>query len=378
MTAALGRAGNSQATARESDETRGTSRVRFRGGPPPLASPRVLLFAMSIAMFIYTIGLRASALDDFKRFMESPPVIEELRYIHFYPGRTNEYPVTYHFARYQSGAFVYLRALTADEAEGQLPSDLKSTGFIHGHFDQVFWNISGPWRVLTIWQDIGNLNERTNEVRHACESAEEFLGNLLNMGVQHGHIGIIRWDGDRFSLTNRSHGVEWYIDGSVRPDQQGRAAELEVHVGSLQLEGPERGRRRTVPWKIRYDYNSILSLPFLPSTITTYAEINGKEQLLDQYRIAGIEVSASALPAQAFSPEPFLNPRTTTRFYLTNNVIGYFDKGVWRKRLEPKDPRISQVPRHFWIRQSYFALAAALALPLVVIMIKQIVKQRKE
>jgi hypothetical protein len=321
----------------------------------------LIAYVLSNTSF-HAIGAKGeSDAQKFKKFIESPPIISKIVYSHYYPGRTNLSPPTFVLARFQPGCFFKLTTTNATEALDPLASTGPWGARIECQYHDLFWNLKGPNRQLVFWDrsatpDGMENNPLSSTVMHSLRN----FSHYLHMGVQHAEIGSIRWVGDAFKLTNVVDGSEWRLTGNLVANDQGRAQELNLE---LILREKQFTATRTGYWSIVYGYDSSLSLPFLPSKITTYWQESTNSKVLDEYAIFEIETSNAPLPEKAFDWTGYVKSNSQI-YFVSNRSIGHVVDGKWSERWKQGDPRIlsNTAPK---FKPIYFAFVGLLFAPLL-------------
>ena len=319
-----------------------------------------------IAYLLSNIPLQAigaqgeSDVQKFKKFIESPPILSKVIYSHYYPGRTNQYPPTFTLARFQPGGFFRLVSSDATNAVDPLASQGPWQATIASQYQDLLWQMGGPHRELIFWDRRAVPQTMENPLSSTVMNSLRSFSHFLNMGVQHAEVGSIRWVGDAFKLTNVVDGNEWRLAGNLVADSQGRAQELKLQLISYEKQFTTP---RTGYWSIVYGYNSSLSLPYLPSIITTYWQESTNSRVLDEYAILDLETSAAPLPQEAFDWKGYVTSNSQV-FFVSNRGIGRMEGGRWMTRWKPDDPRIlsNTAPK---FRPIYFAFVVLLFAPLL-------------
>jgi len=256
-------------------------------------------------------GESANDFGRFKHFMAAPPVIEEIKYVHLYPGRTNEYPPVYLSAKWQTNGFLQIKS----ERQQDIFETNREKATATGHFGSNWW-MAYP-RQLTMWTATGEAGDKTNIVRTTVEASLKQFADLLNMGVEREPIGAIRWSGNRFTSTVHESDTTWVTAGELAPDEFHRAGQLDLLLTNYTTTASDATRFH---WRVHYGYEPNRPISFLPSTITTEAILEGGEpQILDEFKILDVALGTNLQPEETFSASNFVRPRMQINVAIDNN-----------------------------------------------------------
>lgn len=319
-------------------------------------------FAFLLCMVSFTAQGKAGDAEEFKSFISSPPTISKLIYSHYYPGRTEKYPPTFSFVEWQPTAFLRIISTNLAEVTPPFPKNLRKAE-IECRYGNFWWQAECSASVLTVWDSASVPDYPDNPVFSAVSQSLRDFSYLMNFGVEHADIGMIRWNGNSFVCTNVINGDKWLLNGQLLVDQEGRAksVELDLTLRAKNFTVPRNGK-----WEIDYSYEKPLALDFLPNRITTLW-VEGKEKsVLDEYNIIDIETGSAAATDSAFKPGKFVSIPRYTVFVVTNNAVEYYANGAWQAKWKPNDPRIIKPnDRHVQhARLVYVAFAVLLFSPL--------------
>ena len=254
----------------------------------------------------------AAAVESFKSFLESPPVVRSLAFgirdqvrpiggevyydarsgklrmvdspeiaTHPRPGLDDE-GFRWYWARWQPGAFV-LRQLIPDEggdSEGKQPSGLHS----FGRYGETYWAHRG-----------GNLQTHDSgddasgaPVRNLVRLWEGMLARVLNLGAHDLAVGVIRWQGDQFQHQSAMGNIP--IGGRLRTEA-GKVAGLD-----LQHDNQHN-------YRVEYQYVEGTEPDWLPRKyVRSYLAPSGPE-VRAEVRIRHVEFSDHPLELSWFRQE---------------------------------------------------------------------------
>ena len=239
-----------------------------------------------------------SAVERFKAFLASPPVIESLVFSERLapdpttPWRTDiplsaSHAFRYYHARWQPGAF-FLRELPGPGAV----ADLKTPGLLAVGFNDQCWFHYGHG-YGDEWLDSGvSIGGQTNLV---CRTAHEniaILRQVLNLGIMHAEVGTAEWNGNRFRIRQPTR--DYDITGELRPSSAGLVESLRVTYAS---------RDRDIHYLVRYGYQTE-SLPGgLPRVISCFWLNEGKEVQRDEFTLQKLTTRTAPLERPRFAPD---------------------------------------------------------------------------
>ena len=324
--------------------------------------------ATSILIFLGIFATRLATgvpgdIDKFKAFIESPPIISKVVYVHYYPGRTNHFPPIYTLARWQPDAFFTMSSASLEDILEPPTPDRTWHAKAASRFNEKWWTLEGDQRVLAVWDQKNNPDEPGNRVTITTLDALYHFSPLLNMGVDHANIGTIRWIGDGFNCTNEDRGT-WHLAGRLRPDAEGRAGQLDLKLVVFE---PQNTEPRSWNWAIDYHYETPLPLSYLPSRIVTRALLKEGERNIGEYAILELATTNQPLSESLFDSGMFHIPLSTV-FVVTNHNVMYFEHGVWQAMWDPNDRRIvstrPNTSKH--LRLTYIVLTVVLFSPLLI------------
>ncbi len=240
----------------------------------------------------------SSAVERFKAFLASPPVIESLVFSERLapdpttPWRT-DIPLSasqafrFYHARWQPNA-LFLRELPGPGAVG----DLKTPGLLAVRFNDECWFHYGHGYEEQ-WLDFGvSVGNQTNLVYQAAHENIAVLRQVLNLGIMHAEVGTAEWNGNRFRIRQPTR--DYQITGELRPSSAGLVESLRVTYAS---------RDRDIHYLVRYGYQTE-SLPGgLPRVISCFWLNEGKEVQRDEFTLQKLTTRTAPLERPRFAPD---------------------------------------------------------------------------
>jgi hypothetical protein len=299
---------------------------------------QIVLFAFAASGGVAPApGNTNSPFEQFKAFLESPPIIEHIVVRQKVPSASGgSFAVNDGFAqsrnfrffegRWQPGAVFYrdLPSLESLTNCGVGPTLVATYGPHHWLNDSASW--------IGYWMHFPEAQDRTNDIIVTTQLRLQRLWDALGLGVQHLPPGLIHWTGNHFSAHSPTFkGLETFdITGDLFAAPNGLPE-------SMKLQYTWNGR--TAIWTNHYIYERQLSLPFLPNRIEQYWTGHGGIEL-GEYEILEIRTAREPLAEKAFDPTPFIKAnRWETRVY-TNGLIYSLQRSGALSFL------MSQVPSH--------------------------------
>ncbi|HEY3854101.1 MAG TPA: hypothetical protein VGO67_06890 [Verrucomicrobiae bacterium] len=302
----------------------------------------------------------------FKSFIESPPIVTRVSYAHYYPGRTNQYPVQYFTAKWQTNAFLRIASDDIQTVTTLPKANIKWKAKASCQCKNIWWKIDGAHKDEMVWDQNTNPKDNENQIKTDVSASLQSFSSLMNMGVEHVGIASIHWDGDAFCCTNIIDGDKWCITGQLVTDALDRAKEMDLDLVFFDktLTEPRRWK-----WVLDYSYNVPLSAAYLPDKITTRSVTDHEDVILDEYKIITLQTADRPLPAASFSADIFKNAVSRT-YFESNNELAYLENGVKHIRMKNNDPRILK-PTDWQLRILYYILIVVLFIPVIAILLKQ-------
>lgn len=254
-----------------------------------------------------------SKANQFKRFIEAPPVIDKVVWERSNPDNTNVVK-KYYSGKWQPGAGLINCAPNLELAENET-SDPKSSE-IRGRYEKTYWGYFDD--ALTTWEDVGRSDEATNYVLSAYNRQISKLDNTINFGITYAEAGCIRWQDDSFIYTNQAQGH--ILRGKLARDKQDRAHKISL---DLELVDPSYAERIKFRWEILYGYEADIGFSFLPSSFRYYQVIEAGLRKLDEIKIHRLITNASHLPSSAFAAAGYVKAGQSNTYLVQGKSIIY-------------------------------------------------------
>lgn len=310
-------------------------RSRWQGRVPIIVL-RTLILAVLGAAFLLRMNVEAeensnaapSAVERFKRFISSPPVIKNLVFQQKVPMEDGARPL--------DGSFAFSTRYDYFQAEWQPDGILFRR--LSGLDDATNFNVAGqliswsshqhtliePSGKLTIWddQDPSTRNKHIS-VFYTTEFMLEPLREVMNLGIMYAGIGTIRWTGNRFVCEVERQDLR--ISGNLISSGGGPPEAMKVTYVSSQ---------QTNEYVLRYGYAPGNKYSFLPTVITNFWVTKPKgsptQMELDQWRILDLRIADGALPSEAFSAVRFTdaNNKWESRIYTNGAIYNVGTNGI--------------------------------------------------
>jgi hypothetical protein len=152
----------------------------------------------------------ATPLEQFKNFISSPPIIQNLVFQQKAPMEGGARPLDgtfalstkfdYFQAKYQPDGMLFRRLGQPEDATNFTTPNLLVSVSAHQHA------LVEPGRRLTAWDDRDpSAAGKTTSVFYTTHFALEPLREIMNLGVMQAGVGSIRWTGDKGVGTARPH-----------------------------------------------------------------------------------------------------------------------------------------------------------------------------
>ncbi|MDB6026838.1 MAG: hypothetical protein JWM68_3061 [Verrucomicrobiales bacterium] len=298
-----------------------------------------IVLRASLVLLLFT-GQRSWAADKeqpadlFKKFIESPPVIEQLLFEYTDTAIKGKRPVDYNVAKFQTNA-CFLRTYTSYsdmESESWVGADIISK------FDNKYWRFLGGRDYLNKWTDLGKPEESENPVLDVYRTGIFQFAETMNMGIPYAEIGSIHWQGDQFEYADAiqsSQRKAVRLKGKLFRDSRGRAEKLKFHL-ALSLKSRSD---LEADWQVDYEYRTnFAALPFLPSNLKIGFFRNGALLEGPMIGIRSWKVSQNPMPESAFNLDLLSLPGTTS-LYVSNKALIYKNQdGKWAE-VSPPNPK---------------------------------------
>ena len=311
----------------------------------------------------------ASPADQFKKFLESPPVIEELTWV--VSQKANPDPQdqffrsNYFTIRWQTNA--YTMRMSTNLADFEHPQD-RALGMESGKFDNYYWTIFGSNFQFTDWTDTGDPDEADNGVYRTFYSDGQTLSYGLRMGLPWMNSGSIHWNEDALTFTNkRGNTITAIVSGSIRESVNGLVDEFHVSV-DIKPDGKLIPTQITAEYLLKYFYEDSIMPPFLPSRAEFYV-INGSRMFQSrQVRYLAFKTNSTTATEAFYSPVNLL--RGGQHYVVKGKELLHDDHGTFKKLLDPNDPRLVKstgpalISASAWFRSPRFLMIAGLLIAL--------------
>ncbi len=291
-------------------------------------------------------GAAPSPLEQFKQFIASPPIIQNLVFAQKVPMGGGMRPLDgsfafstsweYFQAKWQTNGFLFRRIASPSEATnfsvaGQLVS---WSGHRHALVE--------PTRFLTTWDD---RDPALAGVKLGPLYTYHFfldpLRVVLNLGIMYAEIGAVHWKGNRFRTECDVDQDHLVITGEVLPATEGPPQAMKVCY---------RFPRQTNDYIVRYGYGTPPTVP--PIVLTNFWLPNhrggGSDEVeLNQWRSLEIQTSDGPLPLEAFAVEPFAQQHPWHAMIYTNG--GLYERSTngtleLRAMLKARNPPVGLPP----------------------------------
>jgi hypothetical protein len=245
------------------------------------------------------------ALEQFKTFVSSPPIISNLVFERKMPMEGGARPLDgsfarstkweYYHARWQTNGFLLRRISTPDDVTNSTVADqlVSWSGHQHALFE--------PYAQLATWDDRDPTTfGKDISIFYTRRFFLEPLAEVLNMGIMHLGTGSVRWEGNQFHTSCKLDGEALLIRGEIIPALDGPPRSMRVSYAFAQ---------RTNDYLIRYGYGNSRS-PYLPGSITNFwlSPIGPgvvQEVDLDEWNILDLQVADQPLATESFAASRF-------------------------------------------------------------------------
>ncbi len=136
----------------------------------------------------------------------------------------------------------------------------------------------------------------------------------MNMGVMQIPVGMVKWDGDRFTAPGYIPELKTHVEvtGNVKPDTNGYAKEMTVQY---------RSKTGIFTYILRYYYDANAGLAYFPSRLTSSIVRDGKETKLMECETITIKTSPVLLPRSHFDPQSLIPASGVPITRYTNDTL---------------------------------------------------------
>lgn len=285
----------------------------------------------------------ATALEQFKTFLSSPPLIEKLVFERKLPlerkpsGATNEMlpvskDITAFEARWQPGALLFRELVPPASSEPAL----SSRGLI-AILENRFWRTTDQSHVC-LWIGPRSLTAMKAEHFYSVTQVQlETLRRALHFGIMHLDLGAIRWEGNKFRVRGTLEPYVDRVEGEVQGSEQGIPECMKVSY---------LGENGSADYVIRYGFDHPTQQGFLPTRFTNFWVGKGKELNQGEWTILELKTGRNPLSSSSFDPRPFIEANGWQMRISTNHAI-YDVLSDGRHRLVQSELSIGAIkPRH--------------------------------
>lgn len=267
--------------------------------------------AATLLILLFSVATNAGAaaeapVQQFKRFIEETPPISNLLLVKELQGSISHTRI-----KFQPPS-VYVGWGTGAIPSGDNPSITNYVNWI-GRHENIY--LLKSHNAFFTWTNHGDPAELGNTVHSTYEHMLGLqLSEALNMGMQVPPVGSIRWNDDSFVVTNADRG--FIVRGKLSTNAKGQAERMVLR--SIPLSKPNSDGFDS---EYLYEYDSPLSLSYIPSTITVKSEVQGTPYTY-KYRILKLELASRPLVASDFLVAPGDEDKLT-RVTITNKYRLY-------------------------------------------------------
>lgn len=247
-----------------------------------------------------------SALEQFKQFICSPPVINNIVFQKKVPMGGGMRPLDGSFARSTSFEYFQAKWQTNGFLFRQLSSPTDTTNFtVAGHLISWSGHKHALWEpdwFFTTWDDRDpSVKSKDISIFYTSDLFLDPLREVLNLGVLYAEIGTIRWEGNRFRAERYVDHQRILITGELMAIGEGSPRQMKTRY-----EFPNR----TFEHVIRYGYSPSLKYAYLPTAIEDFW-VSGSsggtndEIEVNEWRVLDVRTLDGPLLPEAFDAEVF-------------------------------------------------------------------------
>ncbi len=267
------------------------------------------------------VSINRTPLEQFKQFMASPPVIENVVFQMITAFGDSPLPeakgakgvhdwVNYLQARWQPDCLFLKSGTNLNVAD---PG--KRTGEeINARFHDEHWTLS-RMGFVTSWSDSAKTPDQIRSLpSRAFHHRSHQFAELMNMGVMQIPVGVVKWDGDSFNAPGYIPELKTHVEvtGHVKPDANGYAKEMSVQY---------RSKTGIFAYVLRYYYETNVGLSYFPNRLTSSIVRDGKETKLMECETVSIKTSPARLARSDFDPEVLIPARGVPITRYTNDTL---------------------------------------------------------
>jgi len=190
-------------------------------------------------------------LEQFKSFLECPPIIKRLVAEQRFPYETNTSlkippgfvgPIKFASIKWQTNAFFFQNFNSETEALSKDPSSGTNFVLLYSYYETNWWALNAN-RDLIHWQQ-DQPPETLNTVTGPMQSGLGEAGKFLNFGIEQSVPRSIRWTGNTFTCTNPFSKAR--IAGQIRTNAESEILGLDLEM--FFRDSSEIERRRFGNW----------------------------------------------------------------------------------------------------------------------------------
>jgi hypothetical protein len=288
-----------------------------------------------------------SPVEQFKNFISSPPIIQNLVFQQKVPMESGARPLDgtfalstrfdYYHGKWQPDGMLFRRLNRPEDATNfTFAGNLVSVS-AHQHA------LVEPGGRLTTWDDRDpSVAGKTISVFYTTQLALDPLREILNLGIMRAGIGTIRWVGDQFRTECEVDHKRVLITGELVPSRDAPPSGMRVCYMFPNM---------TNRYVLRYGYAPGLKYSFLPAAITNFWVTQSrrgveKEIELDEWRILALDIAEAPLLAESFNPAPFTGQgEWTTRVYTNGALYTRLTNGMLQFPVSLETPKRPFLPR---------------------------------
>jgi hypothetical protein len=250
-----------------------------------------------------------SPLEQFKAFVENPPVIKELVFSINKPLTTTN-GTEYYDARWQKDAFFVRQvrsleyvgspataqsvpglsltnALPLNPAVPATPSTPINIGFWVGYGDNKAWFVDRQGNLVYFLDNMENYEKVTlGNLPRDCAFELNLLSQVIHMGVPDLAIGSIKWSGNSFEAFSKK--TRSKVSGKLEASN-GVPLKLRFVIDPQEHSENKPGNARE--FVAEYSYSADLGLSYIPNKIAVRIRLLDKATLFSEIQLYRLETS---------------------------------------------------------------------------------------
>jgi hypothetical protein len=247
-------------------------------------------------------GTQATTIQEFTSHPPAMQLVGECRYHSLRTGPRSDFVLI----RWQPGACLFRCSDSIEGLKQPLRRESLSVYLLCGRYDTNYWSITsdpiGGSVLLCRYLPVIGGSPDAGGGHKLIAPGESWAAAYMNLGIEVGGIGELRWQGDRFCVTN---GMDSVVSGTLHAEA-GRAERLEYLIHRLPAKLP-KGAPRDIHWRLRYRYREGSAADALPCQIDHYhVGLDGTESPTKSYVIHELQIPGTNFPSEAFAPEPVI------------------------------------------------------------------------